>query len=129
MVDAATLEKLEAGFKKLQASDSKSLLKKYLTQEVFDKLKTVKTPTFGSSLLDVIQSGKWWSFTLHIFHSPPSVAGGSAAVNYNEAWEVRSQAYNLIIIIICFNTGCHKNPGFQGYNIYFNNGLQDVGLF
>lgn len=70
MVDAATLEKLEAGFKKLQASDSKSLLKKYLTQEVFDKLKTVKTPTFGSSLLDVIQSGKRWSFTLNIFHSP-----------------------------------------------------------
>lgn len=66
MVDAATLEKLEAGFKKLQASDSKSLLKKYLTQEVFDKLKTVKTPTFGSSLLDVIQSGMWWSLTLYI---------------------------------------------------------------
>lgn len=64
MVDAATLEKLEAGFKKLQASDSKSLLKKYLTQEVFDKLKTVKTPTFGSSLLDVIQSGKSYN-TLH----------------------------------------------------------------
>ncbi|XP_054268581.1 arginine kinase isoform X4 [Macrosteles quadrilineatus] len=57
MVDAATLEKLEAGFKKLKDSDSKSLLKKYLTQEVFDKLKTLKTPTFGSTLLDVIQSG------------------------------------------------------------------------
>lgn len=73
MVDAATLEKLEAGFKKLQASDSKSLLKKYLTQEVFDKLKTVKTPTFGSSLLDVIQSGKWWSFTVlhYIFFTLP----------------------------------------------------------
>lgn len=57
MVDAATLEKLEAGFKKLQASDSKSLLKKYLTQEVFDALKTKKT-SFGSTLLDCIQSGK-----------------------------------------------------------------------
>jgi len=56
MVDAATLEKLEAGFKKLAASDSKSLLKKYLTQEVFDALKTKKT-SFGSSLLDCIQSG------------------------------------------------------------------------
>jgi len=57
MVDAAVLEKLEAGFKKLQASDSKSLLKKYLTQEVFDSLKVKKT-SFGSTLLDVIQSGR-----------------------------------------------------------------------
>lgn len=58
MVDAAVLEKLETGFKKLKESDSKSLLKKYLTQEVFDNLKTKKTPTFGSTLLDCIQSGK-----------------------------------------------------------------------
>lgn len=57
MVDAAVLEKLEAGFKKLESSDSKSLLKKYLTREVFDKLKNLKTPTFGSTLLDCIQSG------------------------------------------------------------------------
>lgn len=57
MVDAAVLEKLETGFKKLEASDSKSLLKKYLSREVFDALKTKKTPTFGSTLLDVIQSG------------------------------------------------------------------------
>ncbi|RZF41846.1 hypothetical protein LSTR_LSTR005308 [Laodelphax striatellus] len=57
MVDAAVLEKLETGFKKLQESDSKSLLKKYLAQEVFDNLKTKKSPTFGSTLLDVIQSG------------------------------------------------------------------------
>lgn len=57
MADAATLEKLEAAFKKLQGTESKSLLKKYLTQEVFDKLKTKVTPTFKSSLLDVIQSG------------------------------------------------------------------------
>ncbi|XP_018325550.1 arginine kinase isoform X1 [Agrilus planipennis] len=56
MVDAAVLDKLESGFKKLEASDSKSLLKKYLTREVFDKLKTKKT-SFGSTLLDVIQSG------------------------------------------------------------------------
>lgn len=57
MVDAAILEKLEAGFAKLAASDSKSLLKKYLTKEVFDNLKNKKTPSFGSTLLDVIQSG------------------------------------------------------------------------
>jgi len=56
MVDAAVAEKLEAGFKKLQASDSKSLLRKYLTPEIFDKLKGLKT-SFNSSLLDVIQSG------------------------------------------------------------------------
>ncbi|XP_037078928.1 arginine kinase [Pollicipes pollicipes] len=57
MVDAATMEKLEAGFQKLQAAtDCKSLLKKYLTKEVFDSLKTKKT-SFGSTLLDVIQSG------------------------------------------------------------------------
>ncbi|XP_075742626.1 arginine kinase-like isoform X2 [Rhipicephalus microplus] len=56
-VDKATLAKLEAGFKKLQdAKDCKSLLKKYLTKEVFDKLKTRKTG-MGATLLDVIQSG------------------------------------------------------------------------
>ncbi|CAG2055534.1 unnamed protein product [Timema podura] len=55
MVDAAVLEKLESGYAKLAASDSKSLLKKYLTKEIFDNLKTKKT-SFGSTLLDVIQS-------------------------------------------------------------------------
>lgn len=55
-VDPAVLAKLEEGFKRLSESDSKSLLKKYLTQEVFDKLKTKKT-SFGSSLLDCVQSG------------------------------------------------------------------------
>lgn len=57
MVDAAVLEKLEAGFAKLAASNSKSLLKKHLTKEIFDSLKNKKTPTFGSTLLDVVQSG------------------------------------------------------------------------
>uniref|UniRef100_A0A1A9ZF26 Acireductone dioxygenase n=1 Tax=Glossina pallidipes TaxID=7398 RepID=A0A1A9ZF26_GLOPL len=57
MVDAAVLTKLEEGFAKLAASDSKSLLKKYLTKEIFDNLKEKKTPTFGSTLLDCIQSG------------------------------------------------------------------------
>lgn len=61
MVDAATIEKLEAGFSKLQASDSKSLLKKYLTKEVFDALKNKKT-SFGSTLLDCIQSGSYYKF-------------------------------------------------------------------
>lgn len=56
MVDAATLKKLEDGFAKIQASDSKSLLKKYLTKEVFEALKNKKT-SFGSTLLDCVQSG------------------------------------------------------------------------
>jgi len=56
-VDAAVLEKLEAGFKKLEAAtDCKSLLKKYLTKEIFDALKDKKT-SLGATLLDVIQSG------------------------------------------------------------------------
>ena len=58
MVDAAVLEKLEAGFQKMQDSaDCKSLLKKFLTREVLDKTKDLKT-SFGSTLLDVGQSGK-----------------------------------------------------------------------
>lgn len=56
MVDAAVLEKMEAGFAKFSATDSKSLLKKYLTKEVFDALKNKKT-SFGSTLLDCVQSG------------------------------------------------------------------------
>ncbi|XP_021712040.1 arginine kinase-like [Aedes aegypti] len=43
---------------KLAASDSKSLLKKYLTKEVFDALKNKKT-SFGSTLLDCVQSGTY----------------------------------------------------------------------
>lgn len=64
MVDQETLEKLEAGFQKLQdAKDCKSLLKKHLTREVFDKLKN-ETTGMGATLLDVIQSGKFFFFNL-----------------------------------------------------------------
>ncbi|KAI1285115.1 Arginine kinase [Halotydeus destructor] len=57
MVDAAIVEKLEAGYQKLQAAtDCKSLLKKHLTREVFDACKNRKT-AMGATLLDVIQSG------------------------------------------------------------------------
>ncbi|RWS17690.1 Arginine kinase-like protein, partial [Dinothrombium tinctorium] len=57
VVDQQVLDKLEAGFKKLQAAtDCHSLLKKYLTQEIFDALKTRQT-SMGATLLDVIQSG------------------------------------------------------------------------
>lgn len=57
MVDQDVLDKLDAGYAMLQISDSKSLLKKHLTQEIFDDLKNKTTPTFNSSLLDCIQSG------------------------------------------------------------------------
>lgn len=57
MTDQATLDKLEAGFKKLQgANDCHSLLKKYLTADVFNQLKDKKT-AMGATLLDVVQSG------------------------------------------------------------------------
>lgn len=59
MVDAVVLEKLEAGWQKMQdAANCKSLLKKFLTREVLDKTKNLKT-SFGSTLLDVVQSGKY----------------------------------------------------------------------
>nr|CAI5823273.1 unnamed protein product [Callosobruchus analis] len=47
---------LDAGYKDLLLSDSKSLLKKYLTKEVFNKLKMKKT-SYGSTLMDCVQSG------------------------------------------------------------------------
>lgn len=57
MADADTIKKIEEGYKTLQgAKDCKSLLKKYLTQDVVDKLKGRKTK-LGATLWDVIQSG------------------------------------------------------------------------
>lgn len=59
MADQAVIDKLEAGFAKLQAATPEqchSLLKKYLTREVLDKLKSKKT-AMNASLLDVVQSG------------------------------------------------------------------------
>uniref|UniRef100_A0A915IEG7 arginine kinase n=1 Tax=Romanomermis culicivorax TaxID=13658 RepID=A0A915IEG7_ROMCU len=56
-VDGKTLESIEKGYKVLQeAPDCKSLLKKYFTLDVMNKLKNRKTG-FGSTLWDVIQSG------------------------------------------------------------------------
>lgn len=69
MADAATIAKLEEGFKKLEAAtDCKSLLKKYLTKDVFEQLKTKKT-SLGATLLDVIQSGrlKWLHTSLNAY--------------------------------------------------------------
>ncbi|CAD5235313.1 unnamed protein product [Bursaphelenchus xylophilus] len=55
--DPATVKKIEEGFEKLQAAaDCKSLLKKHLTKEVVQKLRSKKTK-LGATLLDVIQSG------------------------------------------------------------------------
>jgi len=57
MADADTVKKIEEGYKTLQASkDCHSLLKKYLTEDVMNKLKTRKTK-LGATLWDVIQSG------------------------------------------------------------------------
>jgi arginine kinase len=57
VVDEATLAKLDAAFEKLEAApDCKSLLKKYLTQPVYQVLRTRRTES-GATLLDVIQSG------------------------------------------------------------------------
>lgn len=59
MADQAVIDKLEAGFAKLQASTPEqchSLLKKYLTRSVLDTLKNRKT-AMGATLLDVAQSG------------------------------------------------------------------------
>lgn len=57
MADQATIDKLEEAFSTLQnAENCKSLLKKYLSKEVFDSVKGLKTG-MGASLLDVIQSG------------------------------------------------------------------------
>ncbi|XP_030758165.1 arginine kinase-like [Sitophilus oryzae] len=50
------LSQLELGYEKLFKSDSPSMLKRFLIKEMFDKLKFKKT-SFGSTLLDCIQSG------------------------------------------------------------------------
>uniref|UniRef100_A0A1Y1KJ50 arginine kinase n=1 Tax=Photinus pyralis TaxID=7054 RepID=A0A1Y1KJ50_PHOPY len=55
-VDPTVLKKLEEGYAKLTSSTSKSLLKKHLAQPIFDRLKNKRT-SFGSTLLDCIQSG------------------------------------------------------------------------
>ena len=57
LTNKEVIDNLEAAFAKLQnAGDCKSLLKKHLTPEIFDKIKGRKTK-YESSLLDVIQSG------------------------------------------------------------------------
>ncbi|KAH8379970.1 hypothetical protein KR009_008223 [Drosophila setifemur] len=56
-VDKDTLAEMEARFKDFAASDSKSLLRKHLTKEIFDKLKTKTTPSFNSTLMHCINSG------------------------------------------------------------------------
>ncbi|XP_017028292.1 arginine kinase 1 [Drosophila kikkawai] len=56
-VDPEVMKDLEEGYKKLASSNSKSLLKKHLTKEIFEKLKTKTTPHFKSTLLHCINSG------------------------------------------------------------------------
>lgn len=56
-VSAAVLKKLECKFKEFENTESCSLLKKHLTEEIFEKIKKRITPTYKSSLLDCIQAG------------------------------------------------------------------------
>ncbi|XP_074031055.1 arginine kinase-like [Leptinotarsa decemlineata] len=79
------LLKLDRAFKDFQKTDSKSLLKKYLTQEIFDKIKTKKT-SFGSTLLDCVQSG---------FENPDSGIGIYAADP--ETYTIFEDIFNPII--------------------------------
>lgn len=55
-IDSSAMKNMEVKYQKLMDSNSKSLLKKYLTRPMFDKLKVKKTG-FGSTLMDCIQSG------------------------------------------------------------------------
>ena len=92
------MEYLEEGFRKLQVQPDigacsvfvqasgptcKSKLKKFLTKEVFEALRTRKTPTFGSTLRDVIQSGvenldSGWPVSIaHLGTSPPKIPQSS----------------------------------------------------
>jgi protein-arginine kinase len=56
MADADTIKWCEDAYKKLAASDSKSLLKKHFTEAVLNACKTRKTK-LGATLKDIIQSG------------------------------------------------------------------------
>lgn len=56
-VDPAVLKEMEKRYLTFSQTDSKSLLKKHLTKEIFDKLKTRTTPSFNSTLLHCINSG------------------------------------------------------------------------
>ncbi len=56
--DAFTVKRIQEAYARLQKSeDCHSLLKKYLTNDVLDKLKYRKT-RLGATLYDVIRSGK-----------------------------------------------------------------------
>nr|XP_045618567.1 uncharacterized protein LOC123770574 [Procambarus clarkii] len=55
-IDEETLQKLEEEYEKLRDMESHSMMKKYLTPDVFEKLKRRVTLN-GATLLDVIKSG------------------------------------------------------------------------
>lgn len=109
MVDAAVLTKLEDGFAKLQASDSKSLLKKYLTREVFDALKERKTK-LGATLLDCVQSG---------FENPDSGVGIYAPDA--EAYSLFSELFDPIIE--------DYHAGFKKTDVHPQRDFGDVNTF
>lgn len=63
-VDPKVIKEIEDGYKTLQESkDCKSLLKKHLTKEIMDELKSKKS-NMGATLMDVIRSGRHFKFNL-----------------------------------------------------------------
>lgn len=48
---------LKNQFEKFRDSNTKSLLKRYLTSDLYDTLKSRGTSTFGANIKDIIQSG------------------------------------------------------------------------
>lgn len=76
---------LEEDFAKFEQMESKSLLKKHLTREIFDAIKQKQT-SYGSGLKDAIQSG---------LKHPDSGVGVYAPDP--EAYSVFAQLFDLII--------------------------------
>lgn len=83
--DDEKVKALEAAYAKFAKTDSTSMLKKHLTQELFDQLKTRMTRN-GSTLMDVIQSG---------LMNPDSNVGLYAADQ--EAYSVFSSLFDPVI--------------------------------
>lgn len=84
-INLEVLKILHTEYLSLESSDSKSLLKKYLTQNVFDNLKCKKT-SYGSTLLDCIQSGLYnHDSGIGIYAADP------------EAYQVFAEIFNPII--------------------------------
>ncbi len=57
-IDPLLAKKIETGFKRLSwAKESPTLLKRFLTRPIFERIRNRSTKSGGSTLLDVMQSG------------------------------------------------------------------------